>query len=461
MPFPLRLSSFVLLAAGLASGCGASGAGPLPGTEDLYRYSLAVAERARRLAPSGGAQPLIHVARVHQRFGMDDLAIATYGRALEIDPQAADAYREIGYLLSQRERMGEAIDAYQQAILCDWSQDGIFTRIGLVLTSMGRPGEGVQALEHEVRRGGASPLTYHSLGRALQDQRRHEEAVKAFEEALRLDPGMTEPLNGLFTSLRLLGRAAEAEAAFERLEELKKAETERELGEYGMKSDAGKLRSFTAQTWTDAAELFLGEYNRALQERDRERQQLYYAELLRALGEAIGFDPTHREAHRMLMSLHHSRGNLREALEAGRRAAKALPGDALLLFEVAALHVEAAPVASSRPQTDPRPEVDEALRLLEQAVQADPGFAPAHLRLAELILFRRPEAGLGAKALEHARRALAHTKAPSPRNYDLLAFASLQAGDPGGARRFLAEGLRLFPRDAELAERLRRLEGSR
>ena len=96
---------------------------PVPGDiEDLYRHSVAVAERA--VAESNqAAQPLFDLAATHQRFGFDREAVAAYRRGLKIDAERADIYMEIGFLLSQKVEskedttadFQEALEAYRAA----------------------------------------------------------------------------------------------------------------------------------------------------------------------------------------------------------------------------------------------------------------------------------------------------------------------------------------------------------
>ncbi|HVR75373.1 MAG TPA: hypothetical protein VMT52_13640, partial [Planctomycetota bacterium] len=76
-----RSRAFSLLAAlllGACAGCGPSLEDPLPPESDLHAYSVAVVERARRLAVIPGAKPAFYLGRVHERFGSEDRALALY-----------------------------------------------------------------------------------------------------------------------------------------------------------------------------------------------------------------------------------------------------------------------------------------------------------------------------------------------------------------------------------------------
>lgn len=452
MARPLLASSLLLLA--LPGGCtgnaGASAAfEKLPPEDDLYRYSLVVAERARSLVGPKSYLALYHVGNVHRRFGMEDRALEVYREALELEPTAAEVYHDIGNILSNRNRLQEAVDAYQQSLLCDPSQHGIYTRIGLVLSHAKRFSEAIRALRHEIRRGGATALTHYNLGEAFRQLADPARAVESFRKAIDEDPRMREALWGLFLSLQALGRDDEAAGVLAKFEKIKAEADRREREAKAKKDNLDDQRRHTAATWRDAHALFVAE---SRQRGDEEARRLR-TEAIRATRESLRFDPEQPGAHRLLIEHHHRRGETRKALEAARAAVEALPDDALLHYEAALLILESAPQGTPVP-----PEVREALELLDRAVELRPELAPAHLQLARAILFRNPASPLLPKAYHHALRALRLSRPPRPIHYDLLAFASFRLGKGNEALRWLEKGIERFPEAAELRERRRLLD---
>ena len=172
-------------------GCGPSTDDPLPSRDDLYVYSLAVAEKARLKVPDREARALLNLGLVHERFGFEDRALAEYGKATERDADLGEAYQHIGFIVSQRSnRMTEAIDAYQQTLRCDSEAAGIYTRLGLIFLHQGRLAKALDALGQELRQHTASPDTHYHMGQAYSKQGKTTESIKALREALRLDPDM-------------------------------------------------------------------------------------------------------------------------------------------------------------------------------------------------------------------------------------------------------------------------------
>ena len=445
-----------------AGGCAGERAGPealdrlLPPESDLYAYSLAVAERARSVADPGWHLPIFHVARVHQRFGMDDLALATCREALELDPCAAGVHRTAGFILSNADRLPEAVDAYQQALLCEPEAQGVYTAMGLVLMHLKRLDDAAEALEHEIRRGTASADTYYHLGETLRLRGRHEDATRHLRRSLELAPGKREALYGLAQCLLALGREEEAAEPLESFREIKAEADRQERESRASKDNLDEQRRHAADTWADAHEVLFFESRRA---KDPAGARRLARASFEAVEQSLRFDPRRPGAYLSLMEHHRAAGEPRKALELARRAVEALPEDSRVHYWAARLHLEVAP--RTPPGAPPSREALEAVALLERAVALEPGFAAAHLELARAILHRHRDASLLPRALEHARQALALADPPGPENYDVLAYACNRNGLDDQALELLRAGARRFPADAGLAQRLRTLEESR
>lgn len=444
----------LLLGTSLWAGCRRAASTSLPPRDNLHAYSLAVAERARRLVRDDWYLPVYDIGKVHERFGFESRALEAYERAVELEPNAYEVHNSIGFILSQgKDRLREAVETYQRSLLSNPNQNGIYTRIGLVLIHQGSQEKAVEVLEHEIHRGGATVMTYYNLGQAYKQQKKHEEAVENYRLALRKDPRMREALYGLSQSLLVLGRQDEAAGPLEEFRKLKVESDERERRAKARQTDVDDHKRYAADTWERAAELFLRESGH---HRGAGKRRRFVQLALAAMEKALEFDEQRETAHRFLIDHHHQRKNLERALDYGKRAVKALPRSPALLYRVATLYLESAP-KNSRPD-DPSPEVEEAIALLDQALEYAPDSAVTHREIAQAILFRNRQKSLLKKALIHARKALELTESPRAINYDLIAMACLFSGDEHGALDSLRKGVRRFPGDANLKERLRLLE---
>jgi tetratricopeptide (TPR) repeat protein len=437
----------------LLAGCGPPADAPLPPETDLYAYSLAVAERARRLSDPGGAKSLFHVGRVHERFGLEDKALEVFRRVTESDPELTGPYLRTGFILAQRkDRMSEAVDAYNQALRTDPRSPGVYTRLGLVFTHQGRLEDAARAFEEEIRMGTANEDTYYNLGQALSLQSMHEKAIEAYQEAGRVAPGMRSAFYSLAQSLRALGRLDEEKAALDRFRELKQEEDKAAAHrDAGGEDRAGQLQ-YAAETWMDAAEIFSDAVTR---EKDPAEKQRNRQEFQRAVEEAIRLAPTFVEPRKVIVDYWRSVNDMGKAVRACEEGLKAIPGDPSLAQ--AAHGLAGTCIDSARGAESPAGWVDLAERLLRATIASVPTMPDAHRELARLILFwRKDRADLVPEAFAEAQTALQLNQGPE--NYDVLAFAYHRTGRADLAVRTLLEGLERHPDNETLKQRVEKLK---
>ena len=81
------------------------------------------------------------------RQGKFDEAIAACRRAIEIKPDYADAYCNLGVALGMQGKLDEAIAAYRQAIEIKPDFAGTYTNLGKALAEQGKLDEAVAAFQ--------------------------------------------------------------------------------------------------------------------------------------------------------------------------------------------------------------------------------------------------------------------------------------------------------------------------
>ena len=113
-------------------------------------------------------------------------AEAVYRKSLELDPQYADAWNNLGTALYNQNLHAEAETAYRKVIELDPQ----------------------------------FAFAWYTLGNALFNQKRHTEAEATYRKALELDPQYTNAWNGLGNALSKQKRYDEAEAAYRKALEL-------------------------------------------------------------------------------------------------------------------------------------------------------------------------------------------------------------------------------------------------
>jgi tetratricopeptide (TPR) repeat protein/ADP-heptose:LPS heptosyltransferase len=122
-----------------------------------------VAERLRKEIESHPtSENFVKLALTLEKLNAWDDAIVSYRRAVEIQPDHADALNCLGILLARRRRFDEAFETFEKV------------------------------LRLQPRRAGA----YHNMGVACADQDRPGKAVMHFEQAIRFDPNHAEAHKG-------------------------------------------------------------------------------------------------------------------------------------------------------------------------------------------------------------------------------------------------------------------------
>jgi predicted Zn-dependent protease len=255
----------------------------------------------------------------------------------------------------------------------------------------------------------------------------------------------------LSQSLLAIGKEAESQASLRRFRELKEEEdSARKDPKLGSSNRDDQLR-YASDTWMDTALLVREGRDRA---QEPARRDALDAEYLRAVKEALRFEPDNYQALVALLEYHRSRRDLPGAAAVCEDLLKLQPSREIVLvgYELAGLSLRDA----RAPGQLGADAVERAFRLLSTITTVAPTFADAHRELARTILFFRADRlDLLPTALQSARRAVELD--PGPRSYDILAFAWMQSGRPDEAKETLLDGLRRHPDDKELQDRLEKL----
>jgi tetratricopeptide (TPR) repeat protein len=133
-----------------------------------------------------------------------------YKRAIEIQPDYAPAYVNLGAALLAQDRPEEAIDVYQRAMSVTPDDVDLDTRMGVAFLRAGRPADAIGPLQQALARGRTSTDLYLNLTTALIAVNRHEEAIPLFREALNRHPTSSDLRFHFGTLLLEHNRFAEA-----------------------------------------------------------------------------------------------------------------------------------------------------------------------------------------------------------------------------------------------------------
>jgi Tfp pilus assembly protein PilF len=142
--------------------------------------------------------------------GRIDEAITNYRQALKLDPNNAEAHVNLGCDLATQGRLDEAMAHYHQALRLGLNSADVHNNMGNVFCRVGRFSEAIAQYEKALRLRPDYPDAHNNLGIALAAVGRMSEAIAQYEKALRLRPDYPDTHNNLGNALCRLGRFSEA-----------------------------------------------------------------------------------------------------------------------------------------------------------------------------------------------------------------------------------------------------------
>ncbi len=170
-----------------------------------------------------------------------DAAVVELREAIRLKPDDAMGHFNLGVALRDQGRSAEAAAEYLEALRLKSDYAEAHSNLGGILCEQGKLDAGVDELRAALRIRPDYVETHYSLGLALYRQGKIEEAILEYREALRLRPDYVEAHSNLGVALRDQGRSAEAAAEYREALRLKpdSAEAHSNLG--GILYEQGKL----------------------------------------------------------------------------------------------------------------------------------------------------------------------------------------------------------------------------
>jgi tetratricopeptide (TPR) repeat protein len=331
-------------------------------------------------APALSPPQALMLAEQHRRAGRLGDAETLSRRAIEAEPDLAEAAHQLGLIAYQSNKLGEAIEHISRAIRLDAGVPTYHANLGEMCRLAGRPEEAIAHGRRALALDPRNPGALSNVGIALFELKKLDEALDHYDRALALSPDFVEAHSNRGNALRALKRLPEAEAAYRRALELKPgfAQAWNNLGTVlrDLKRPEAALEAYRkalAEMPNDPDTLD----NLALALRDLDRCDEAVATLRRALAVEARNDKVHLHLGSLLIDQH----KVDEAAAAAERALALAPRnhDAVNLMGRIAFE---------------RGDLDTALTFYRRALALDPDLADAHNNMGNVLkeLGQLPEA---------------------------------------------------------------------
>ena len=143
-------------------------------------------------------------------------AIEHYQKALEIDPDCAEADNNLATVFLNQERLDEALGYYRQALATDPNFAEAHNNLGILLTEQGQITEAIEHYQKAIELNPNRAEFYNNLGNLLATQGRTAEAIGKFQKALEVEPDYAKVHYNLANIFAAQGRVDEAIEHYQR-----------------------------------------------------------------------------------------------------------------------------------------------------------------------------------------------------------------------------------------------------
>ena len=117
-----------------------------------------------------------------------DVALENYKKALEIKPDYAEVYFNMGVALKDKGDLNAAIDCYKQAIIIKPNYAAAYNNMGNILTDKGNPEAAIDCYKQAIIIKPNYAVAYNNMGSAQKDTGDQDAAIVSYKKALKIRP---------------------------------------------------------------------------------------------------------------------------------------------------------------------------------------------------------------------------------------------------------------------------------
>jgi len=313
----------------------------------------------------------VNAGLVHHKAGRLDRAATLYRKALEKDPDHAQALHLLGVVAYQRGEIGSSIELIERALPALQNLPDVHLNLGNALEGAGRFAEALESYRRTIALDPDYGMAHSNLACALNNQGLFEAGLESARRAAKLIPDFLSAHLNRAVAAEALGRLDETEIAYRSALELQwdNAKLHNDLGrilsKLGRFDEAIKSCRHAVALTPDFADAHHN-LGKALQARQR------FAEAVESFRRAAQLKPDFVEAHFNLGSVLQTQNLLDDAVASYRRAIELKP-------ELVVAHNNLGIALTDLGK------LEEAIASCETAVALAPNFAEAHYNLGNAL----------------------------------------------------------------------------
>lgn len=181
------------------------------------------------MSPAVAHKDVWNVANCYKEKGRMDEALQWYERFVQLNPEFADGWNNLGEVYVHKNRIEEALECFDLAANLDWRVSIPWNNVGFCRLKLGDPEGALAAYEVAIKRAPDNRTARNGRAEALAASGREKEALVELDGLLADDPGFVLALWTKAAILARRGDVAEARALAGRALELASPATAAEI----------------------------------------------------------------------------------------------------------------------------------------------------------------------------------------------------------------------------------------
>lgn len=363
---------------------------------------------------------------IFYRLGLYEAGVESWRACLEADPQFAMAYYCLGQYAFEEGDYDKTVELMDKALQLDPEIPDALLFVGKVQMHRGELEKAVDTFRRHLERWPRSAEGHFRLGQAYSHLDRTKEALDCYRATVDIDPNCKNAYYGLRDIYRQLGQEEQARECQKKFESVAADWDRMSRGRRRGYDDEAAMRQGAAD-----AHVYVGKvYSAHGEPAKAESHFLRAAEVC----------PADKDSRELLAAIYEKGGRLQEALALLEQLEQLEPGNADRSLRLAAMCVRLK-------------RFDDAEKPLRRALEAAPQRWEAYAALAHLFLQAGREPS---QARAWAEKAV--QLRPTAENYYTLSAACHRTGDRAAAVTAMRRAAVLDPGNPQYRERLARLE---
>ena len=151
-----------------------------------------------------------------QELGQFEEAVQAFDRAIQLNPDNAEAHSNRGVALQRQGRLEEAVQSIDRAIQLNPDYAEAYSNRGVALQELGQLNEAVVCYERAIQLKPDYANTHCNRGAALKELGQLKQAVEGYDRAIQLKPDYAEAYSNRGAALQELGQLKEAVVSCDR-----------------------------------------------------------------------------------------------------------------------------------------------------------------------------------------------------------------------------------------------------